>query len=264
MSQYSKVLHFQKNGNAVNVTVKDQYGESTPQIFFRRSGSSDVEVFTDPEDVTSSTDPLLSINDEAGTVYAELVPKTDENASDLIVSVNGTEYAAKKVSASGGSLSSDADFAFLVSTSDTVTATSSNTNVATVSVTDNLVEISLVDPSSAGVASIAITASNVTRYFLVSLIANSKFADGHKIYGFKIDKNDSNPATRVTYTDDAANLTPTSLNSDGTLNLGSWADTFVIKAFTFVTAIGYSVFISVMFVIKALLYPVLFYFYQFI
>ena len=58
-----------------------------------------------------------------------------------------------------------------------------------------------------------------------------KFADENKIYGFKIDKNDSNPATRVTYTDDAVGFTPTTLNSDGTLNLGSWTNRFVIKAF---------------------------------
>lgn len=49
-------------------------------------------------------------------------------------------------------------------------------------------------------------------------------------YGFKIAKNDSNPDTRVTYTDDAVGMTPASMNySTGVFNYGDWADAWFVK-----------------------------------
>ena len=45
------------------------------------------------------------------------------------------------------------------------------------------------------------------------------------IYGIKIDTTNSNPATALTYTDDAVGLTPATGNN-GAFNAGSWADKF--------------------------------------
>ena len=48
------------------------------------------------------------------------------------------------------------------------------------------------------------------------------------IYGFKIRKSESDPATRVEYTDDNVAFTPMSVTTTST-NYGSWADSFIIK-----------------------------------
>lgn len=49
----------------------------------------------------------------------------------------------------------------------------------------------------------------------------------YTLYGFKIAKNDSNPATRVTYTEMAEGLTPAYMDfTSGVFNYGSWADAF--------------------------------------
>ena len=54
----------------------------------------------------------------------------------------------------------------------------------------------------------------------------------YTIYGYKKKKGDSNPATRVEYTDAAVGFTPLTRNfSADTTDLGSWADTFIMDAF---------------------------------
>lgn len=51
-----------------------------------------------------------------------------------------------------------------------------------------------------------------------------------KLYGFKIDKQDVNPDTRVTYLYDAVGMTPAYMDfANGTFNYGSWADIWFIK-----------------------------------
>ena len=47
----------------------------------------------------------------------------------------------------------------------------------------------------------------------------------HYVYGVKIDTTNSNPATALTYTDDAVGFTP-ALGNNGAFNAGSWADKF--------------------------------------
>lgn len=56
---------------------------------------------------------------------------------------------------------------------------------------------------------------------------------GATIYGYKVNKNDSNPATRVTYTDDAKGFSPMALDltTGEVLDYGSWKDTFIMDAF---------------------------------
>lgn len=54
----------------------------------------------------------------------------------------------------------------------------------------------------------------------------------YTIYGYKKAKSDSNPATRITYTDAATGFTPLTRNfSADTTDLGSWANSFIINAF---------------------------------
>ena len=51
-----------------------------------------------------------------------------------------------------------------------------------------------------------------------------------KLYGFKIDKQDVNPDTRVTYLYDAVGMTPAYMDfANGTFNYGSWADIWFVK-----------------------------------
>ena len=51
-----------------------------------------------------------------------------------------------------------------------------------------------------------------------------------KVYGVRIAKNDANPYTRVTYTDDAVGMIPAQMNfKGGVFNYGSWADAFFVK-----------------------------------
>ena len=49
------------------------------------------------------------------------------------------------------------------------------------------------------------------------------------LYGYKIDKNDSNPSTRITYTEMAEGMTPAYMDfAAGAFNYGSWADAWFI------------------------------------
>ena len=51
----------------------------------------------------------------------------------------------------------------------------------------------------------------------------------HKIYGIKIDKSNSNPSTRVTYTDQAVGMTAATMDaSTGKTNLGDWSDAWFV------------------------------------
>ena len=51
-----------------------------------------------------------------------------------------------------------------------------------------------------------------------------------KRYGLKINKNDSNPATRCTYLFDAVGMTPAAMNySTGAFDFGDWGDVFFVK-----------------------------------
>lgn len=52
----------------------------------------------------------------------------------------------------------------------------------------------------------------------------------YPVYGFKIDKNNDDPDTRVTYLYDAEGMTPAYMDfSNGTFNYGSWANAWFIK-----------------------------------
>lgn len=58
---------------------------------------------------------------------------------------------------------------------------------------------------------------------------DGKFA-GIKRYGVKINKNDSNPATRITYLYDAVGMTPAKMDfANGTFDYGDWADIWFVK-----------------------------------
>lgn len=53
---------------------------------------------------------------------------------------------------------------------------------------------------------------------------------GVKRYGMKINKNDSNPATRCTYLFDAVGMTPAAMNySAGRFDFGDWGNVFFVK-----------------------------------
>ena len=59
--------------------------------------------------------------------------------------------------------------------------------------------------------------------------ADGKFSN-IKRYGVKINKNDSNPDTRVTYLYDAADKNPAKMNySSSAFDFGDWGDVFFVK-----------------------------------
>lgn len=61
-------------------------------------------------------------------------------------------------------------------------------------------------------------------------IATLRLALDTKIYGIRIDKQDANPDTRVTYLYDAVGMTPAYMDFDGgSFNYGGWADIWFIK-----------------------------------
>lgn len=61
-------------------------------------------------------------------------------------------------------------------------------------------------------------------------IATLRLALDTKIYGIRIDKQDANPDTRVTYLYDAVGMTPAYMDfNSGAFNYGSWADIWFIK-----------------------------------
>lgn len=67
-----------------------------------------------------------------------------------------------------------------------------------------------------------------TKALLAAVGDNEHFKP--KRYGFKVNKNDSNPKTRITYILDATNFTPASMNyATGVFDYGSWADIWFIK-----------------------------------
>lgn len=61
-------------------------------------------------------------------------------------------------------------------------------------------------------------------------IATLRLALDTKIYGIRIDKQDANPDTRVTYLYDAVGMIPAYMDfNSGSFNYGSWADIWFIK-----------------------------------
>ena len=68
-----------------------------------------------------------------------------------------------------------------------------------------------------------------TNALLASLEDETRVKD-IKRYGLKINKNDSNPATRCTYLFDAVGKTPAGMNyATGEFDFGDWADVFFVK-----------------------------------
>lgn len=66
------------------------------------------------------------------------------------------------------------------------------------------------------------------------LLTQSKYKTHHKVYGIKINKTDSNPATRITYIEDCENFTPAKIIIDTNgvttgFDYGSWRDVWFVK-----------------------------------
>ena len=79
-----------------------------------------------------------------------------------------------------------------------------------------------------GNADIHVTAAEKTAWN--TDIATLRLALGTKIYGIRIDKQDTNPDTRVTYLYDAAGMTPAYMDfGGGSFSYGSWADIWFVK-----------------------------------
>lgn len=65
---------------------------------------------------------------------------------------------------------------------------------------------------------------------ILAAVGENERVKGIKRYGIKINKGDSNPATRCTYLFDAVGMTPASMNyTTGVFDFGDWADVFFVK-----------------------------------
>ena len=65
---------------------------------------------------------------------------------------------------------------------------------------------------------------------ILAAVGDEVKSQGVKRYGMKINKNDSNPATRCTYLFDAAGMTPAAMNYEtGLFDIGDWGDVFFVK-----------------------------------
>ena len=84
------------------------------------------------------------------------------------------------------------------------------------------------------IGSYNLTVDDITEKVIVMDLGEVKAVDmePYHIYGYKKAKNDSNPYTRVTYTDGAENFTPLTRDfEEDTTDLGSWEGTFILDAF---------------------------------
>jgi len=65
---------------------------------------------------------------------------------------------------------------------------------------------------------------------ILAVVGEDVRTKGIKRYGIKINKNDSNPATRCTYLFDAVGMTPVAMNyTTGVFDYGDWGDVFFVK-----------------------------------
>jgi hypothetical protein len=89
--------------------------------------------------------------------------------------------------------------------------------------------------TSESVAQIVTNKNNISSIQQEQIVQNNEIATlreitNCKLYGFKIDKQDVNPDTRVTYLYDAIGMTPAYMDfNSGSFNYGSWADIWFIK-----------------------------------
>ena len=109
-----------------------------------------------------------------------------------------------------------------------ISATSSNPSVATASVSmaNNTVTV---NPLAEGDTTVTISAASSNTYYS-AVSAPVYIHVNNRRYGVRIDKNDSNPANRVTYIYDAEGMTPAAMNfSTGVFNYGDWSDMWFVK-----------------------------------
>ena len=88
--------------------------------------------------------------------------------------------------------------------------------------------------TSTDVAQIGLNKNNILSIQQEQITQNNEIATlreitNCKLYGYRIDKQDTNPDTRVTYLYDAVGMTPAYMDfSGGSFNYGSWADIWFI------------------------------------
>ena len=109
-----------------------------------------------------------------------------------------------------------------------ITATSNNKTAATALVADT--NIVTVMAQGNGSAIITVNVAEGTNHLACSASIVVSVGMFHKIYGFKLDKNNSDPMTNIEYIDDAAGFTPAKMNFEAnTFDYGSWGDVFFVK-----------------------------------
>ncbi len=111
----------------------------------------------------------------------------------------------------------------------TITATSNDESIATVSVSNGAITITGV---SEGSTLIIVNTDADTSHIEGSAAIQVTVADGveYGVFGYRIDKNNSDPATRVEYLYDAVGKTPAHMNFDtGKFDYGDWDRAWFVR-----------------------------------
>ena len=109
-----------------------------------------------------------------------------------------------------------------------VTVTSNNEKAATARVSNTNIVNVFAQGNGSAIITVNVAADTNHEACSVSLVVSVGMF--HKIYGFKLNKADSNPATCMEYIDDAKDFTPAKMNFEtNTFDYGSWKDVFFVK-----------------------------------
>ena len=118
-------------------------------------------------------------------------------------------------------------FKLLTNSDGAVTVSSSDTNVFTVTTSGKNITIT---GKGAGSAKLVVKVNPTDTYFGASAEFPIVVSTNVGVrYGYRINKNDSNPSTRVEYLYDAIGFTPAAMNfTTGVFDYGSWADKWFV------------------------------------
>lgn len=171
---------------------------------------------------------------DAGTYQASFTPTANYQWSDG----TGAKTANWTINKAAGSLTLSNSVMELTGTKPTASITvtrpgdgaisieNNNTTAVTASLSGNTISLTGKANGSATITVKVAAGKNYTAPSNKTITVTVSFS---KTYGIRIAKNDSNPSTRVTYTDDAVGMTPAKMNFGGSFDYGDWADAFFVK-----------------------------------
>ena len=214
---YYKGTYIESDKIVSNVPMLFVFTGSTYELVGATSTSSDSSGGDNSFGIPPMNPTLYTVNNESTGVSIKIYVKDTSYEQDTLVYVNNVTVVRKANS---------------MPTSKSDGTTVINLNRAN---RNNYAEQAFIDTS---------VTKNTTYYYRLFItsttgVTNSNeencisvLYSGQVIYGFKIKKAESNPSTRVEYTDDAIGMTPLAMNlGTSVCNYGSWKNTFILNSF---------------------------------